>query len=74
MNINQKRQDFKKDLDKLMSDDYVLVPKNPSFEILVNGLAVIATGVGVQDIEFEVRKIWEKMIDASQEVEASYEN
>lgn len=27
MNTNQKRQDFKKDLDKLVSGEYVLVPK-----------------------------------------------
>lgn len=27
MNTNQKRQNFKKDLDKLVSGDYVLVPK-----------------------------------------------
>ena len=66
MNNNQKRQQFTKDLDKLVSGEYVLVPKNPTFEMLVNGLAVIATGVGKSDIEFELRKIWEKMIDASQ--------
>jgi len=28
MNTNQKRQNFAKDLDKLMSDQYVLVPKH----------------------------------------------
>lgn len=67
MNTHQKRQQFAKDLDKLVSGDYVLVPKNPSFEMLVNGLAVIATGVGKTDIELELRKIWEKMIDASHE-------
>ncbi|ADX02998.1 hypothetical protein [Acinetobacter baumannii] len=74
MNTKQKRAQFAKDLDKLVSGDYVLVPKKPSFDMIVDGLAVIATGVGVQDIEFEVRKIWEKMINASQVVEANYEN
>lgn len=64
--IHQKRGQFSKDLDKLVSGDYVLVPKNPSFDMIVDGLAVIATGVGVQDIEFEVRKVWEKMIEAAQ--------
>lgn len=64
--IHQKRGQFSKNLDKLVSGDYVLVPKNPSFDMIVDGLAVIATGVGVQDIEFEVRKVWEKMIEAAQ--------
>lgn len=45
MNINKKRQDFKKDLDKLVSDQYVLVPKNldlnESFDLYIGDVCGI---------------------------------
>lgn len=43
----------------------VVVPVEPTEEMMVNALAVIATGVGTQDIDFEIRKIWEKMLEAA---------
>ena len=41
MNTKQKRQQFSKDLDKLISGDYVLVPKEPTQEMLNAGHIVM---------------------------------
>ncbi|EHU1446248.1 hypothetical protein [Acinetobacter baumannii] len=66
-NVNKKRAQFAKDIDKLVSDEYVLVPKKPTQEMIVSGLAVIATGIGKEHIITEVIKCWEKMLEAAQE-------
>ena len=59
MNINQKRQDFKKDIDKLISGDYVLMPKvaTPVME-----RAGMENGGGIL-----TQKIYQAMVNASQE-------
>lgn len=43
----------------------VVVPVEPTEAMMINALAVIATGVGTQNIDFEIRKIWEKMVEAA---------
>ncbi|WP_335983613.1 hypothetical protein [Acinetobacter haemolyticus] len=60
------RTGFIKDLDKLRSGDYVLVPRTPTQEMIVSALAVISTGLGKDQIIAEVTKTWEKMIEAAQ--------
>lgn len=67
MNTKQKRAQFAKNIDKLVSDEYVLVPKKPTQEMIVSGLAVIATGIGKEHIITEVIMCWEKMLEAAQE-------
>jgi len=49
-------------------EGFVLVPREPTMDMLINGLAVISTGVGKTNIEYEVCKIWEKMIEAQEQV------
>lgn len=59
MNTNQKRQQFVKDLDKLVSGDYVLAPKVPNekqkrtamFVIAQNGNAIDAYKAMLADLE-----------------------
>lgn len=43
----------------------VVVPVEPTEAMMINALAVIATGVGTKYIDFEIRKIWEKMVEAA---------
>lgn len=56
---NNKRAQFTKDLDKLISGDYVLVPKQPTDEMERAGMAA---GAG-----FLAIKIFKKMVEAAQE-------
>ncbi|WP_277560675.1 hypothetical protein [Acinetobacter beijerinckii] len=56
--INDKRADFTKDLNKLISGDYVLVPKQPTAEIERAGMSA---GGG-----FLAIKIFKKMVEAAQ--------
>lgn len=59
MNTNQKRQDFKKNLDKLLSGDYVLAPKEPT---------QIMERIGMENGGgFLAKKIYQSMLNASQE-------
>lgn len=57
--INEKRADFTKDLNKLISGDYVLIPKEPTAAMERAGMAA---GAG-----FLAKKIFKKMIEAAQE-------
>lgn len=61
MNTNQKRQQFAKDLDKLVSGNYVLVPKEPTPVMERIGME---NGGG-----FLTKKIYQAMINASQQLE-----
>lgn len=54
-------------IQKLGSGDFVLVPRVPTEEMIMNGLLVISTEVGKYDIQKEVRMIWEKMIEAQEQ-------
>lgn len=56
--INSKRAQFAKDLDKLISGDYVLVPKQPTTEMEQAGMAA---GGGFLTI-----KIFKTMVEAAQ--------
>lgn len=56
--IEAKRADFSKDLDKLISGDYVLVPKQPTAEMERAGMAV---GGGFRTIT-----IFKTMVEAAQ--------
>ncbi|HGH3665244.1 TPA: hypothetical protein ACJK7M_001125 [Acinetobacter baumannii] len=57
MNIKQKRVKFPKDLDKLVSGDYVLVPKNPTKEMEQAGIGIVG---------FKARQAYKAMIAAAQ--------
>ncbi|MFV5413882.1 hypothetical protein [Acinetobacter baumannii] len=57
MNTKQKRAQFTKDLDKLVSGDYVLVPKNPTKEM---------ERVGIEVVGFRARKAYMAMVAAAQ--------
>jgi hypothetical protein len=48
-------------------DGYVLVPKEPTEKMIMNGLLVISTEIGKYDIQKEVGMIWEKMIEAQEQ-------
>lgn len=48
-------------------EGFVLVPKEPSETMIMNGLLVISTEIGKYDIQKEVRMIWEKMIEAQEQ-------
>lgn len=48
-------------------EGFVLVSKEPTHDMMVAALAVIATGIGKKHIDMEITKCWEKMIEASQE-------
>ena len=65
MNINQKRQQFTKDLDKLVSGDYVLVPTTPTPEM---ERAALEAGAG-----FLFAKIWTETLNASQKIRSASE-
>lgn len=47
-------------------EGFVLVLKEPNEEMIISGLAVVATGIGKHNIDKEIRKIWEKMIEAQE--------
>ena len=52
---------------RVASGHSVVVPKEPTEEMIMNGLLVISTEVGKYDIQKEVRMIWEKMIEAQEQ-------
>ena len=47
-------------------EGFVLVLKEPNEEMIISGLAVVATGIGKHNIDEEIRKIWQKMIEAQE--------
>ncbi|RYL25165.1 hypothetical protein [Acinetobacter piscicola] len=59
MNINQKRQQFTKDLDKLISGDYVLAPKEPTPLMEQKGMEC---GGGIL-----TKKIYQEMLAVAQQ-------
>ncbi|MDQ8951979.1 hypothetical protein RFH42_03295 [Acinetobacter rudis] len=48
-------------------EGFVLVPKEPTEKMMINALAVIATGIGKDHIDVEIIKIWQKMIEAAED-------
>lgn len=69
MNTKQKRQQFSKDLDKLISGDYVLVPKEPTQEML-NAGHIVMNPVKGSDVHAYTnakrRECYQAMIAAAQ--------
>jgi hypothetical protein len=63
MNTNQKRAQFAKDIDKLVSGDYVLVPKQPTKEMEQAG---IEAGAG-----FLAKAVYQAMVNSAQGVKAN---
>lgn len=45
-------------------EGFVLVPREPTEKMMINALAVIATGIGKDHIYVEIIKTWQKMIEA----------
>jgi hypothetical protein len=54
---NEKRAQFSKDLDKLISGDYVLVPKEPTAEMERAGIGIVG---------FRARSAYKAMISAAE--------
>lgn len=52
---------------RVASGHSVVVPKEPTEEMILNALLVISTEIGKYDIQKEVRMIWEKMIEAQEQ-------
>jgi hypothetical protein len=48
-----------------LSETHVLVPKKPTQDMMVNALAVIATGISQRSIDEEIHMLWEKMLEAA---------
>ena len=45
-------------------EGYVLVPKEPTRQMMIRGIAAMALGVGKTDIYEEVRMVWVEMVEA----------
>ena len=52
---------------KLGSGNFVLVPKEPTMQMMIKGIAAMAMGVGKADIYEEVRVVWVEMITDSEQ-------
>lgn len=70
MTTQEKRAQFAKDLDKLVSGDYVLVPKEPTQKIL-NAGHIVMNHVKGSDVHpatnAKRRELYKAMINAAQE-------
>lgn len=60
--MKNKRAQFTKDINKLISGDYVLVPKQPTKEMEQAGIGIVG---------FKARQAYKAMINAAQGVEAN---
>ncbi|MGB9040319.1 MAG: hypothetical protein WCC23_17675 [Acinetobacter calcoaceticus] len=63
MNIKQKRAQFAKDIDKLISGDYVLVPNQPTEEMERAGMEA---GAGCL-----AKAVYQAMVNSAQGVKAN---
>lgn len=63
MNIKQKRAQFAKNIDKLVSGDYVLVPKQPTEEMERAGMEA---GAG-----FLAKAVYQAMVKSAQGVKTN---
>ena len=45
-------------------EGYVLVPKEPTMQMMIRGIAAMALGVGKTDIYEEVSMVWVEMVEA----------
>ena len=50
--------------DFVVPEGYVLVPKEPTMQMMIKGIAAMALGVGKTDIYKEVRMVWVEMVEA----------
>lgn len=69
--IHKKRSQFAKDLNQMISGDYVLVPKVATAEMITEALIVIALANGKLPLEKEIAHMWEKMIHKFQKLEGA---
>lgn len=51
--------------DLVIPDGYALVPINPNEKMILNALLVISTGIGKEDLQEEIKMMWEKMLLAA---------
>lgn len=69
--IHKKRSQFNKDLNQMISGDYVLLPKVATVEMITEALLVIAVANGKLPLEREIAHMWEKMVNKFQELEGA---
>ena len=50
--------------DFAVPEGYVLVPKEPTMQMMIRGIASMSLGVGKTDIYEEVRMVWVEMVEA----------
>ena len=48
-------------------EGFVLVPKEPTQDMMIAALAVISTGIGKDHIDVEIIQCWKKMIEAQEQ-------
>lgn len=69
--IHRKRDQFSKDLNRMISNEYVLVPKTATAEMITEALLVIAVANGKLPLEKEIAQMWEKMVHKFQNLEGA---
>lgn len=53
--------------DKAAPEGFVLVPREPTQDMMIAALAVISTGIGKDHIDVEIIQCWKKMIEAQEQ-------
>ncbi|MDV8155238.1 hypothetical protein [Acinetobacter bereziniae] len=48
-------------------EGFVLVPREPTQDMMIAALAVISTGIGKDHIDVEIIQCWKKMIEAQEQ-------
>lgn len=54
-------------LAKATPEGFVLVPREPTQDMMIAALAVISTGIGKDHIDVEIIQCWKKMIEAQEQ-------
>lgn len=52
---------------KATPEGFVLVPREPTQDMMIAALAVISTGIGKDHIDVEIIQCWKKMIEAQEQ-------
>lgn len=63
----EKHQEVKAAIQKKVPEGFFLAPIKPSHSMVVSGMAVVATGIGRNDVFREVAMTWEKMGEVARE-------
>lgn len=53
--------------DHATPEGFVLVPREPTQDMMIAALAVISTGIGKDHIDVEIIQCWKKMIEAQEQ-------